>query len=731
MSFSKVLWLLLVFPLSLLAQKKNNDFNYYIHRATSAIKVDGIPTEQAWNDAAMVTDFFQVLPMDTSRARVATQVKLCYDDKNLYVLFVNLDTLAGSYVVESMKRDWVFSRNDNDLLFIDTYNDLTTGFSFGSNAVGGQWDGLMANGSNIDVSWENKWQSETSYNDDVWIWEAAIPFKTLRYKADAMSWGINFSRNDLKSTEKSSWTPIPRQFPTASLAFTGNLVWDVPPPKPGANISIIPYIAGRKTTSFVNQKNGSTDKNIGFDAKIGLGPAMNLDLTVNPDFSQVDVDVQQTNLDRFELFFPERRQFFLENGDLFNNFGYSNIRPFFSRRIGLNSPLIFGSRISGKITKKMRIGGMMTQTGQDDQDNPGALYSVFALQQQVFKRSNITGIFINKDLSTNSATDTSGMAAYNRTLGLEYNLASANNKWKGKAFVLHTYSPFASSQNNVWAGNLGRITKNISVDVKLESVGEQVQGNETGYIQRKNYYSFNPSFNYLFFPKKGKVLSHGPGAFLSNYYDRTHLSNFEYLVFLNYEVTMKDRSLFSIWTAKDYVKLQSDFDPTNYTGYLLKTGQVHEWHAVGAQFTSKPQKLFTYSASTRAGGYYAGGERFSLNTTVGYRFQPYVALAMSTNYNRIMFNKPDSRLPALLQHSVHNLWLVGPKVDITLTNKLFFSNFLQYNSQANNVNFYSRFQWRYSPASDLFLVYTDNYTADNFQVKNRSIVLKFTYWWNV
>ena len=204
---------------------------------------------------------------------------------------------------------------------------------------GAQWDGLMYEGGKVDLSWDNKWTSVVKKDDDKWVFEASIPFKTIRYKKGITKWGINFSRMDLKTTEKSSWAPVPRQFPTASLAYTGILVWDQPPPQAGSNISVIPYVLGGSSKNYEKDTPTSYKKEIGVDAKIAVTSSLNLDLTINPDFSQVEVDRQVTNLDRFELFFPERRQFFLENGDLFANFGYTTIRPFFSRRIGLGTSM--------------------------------------------------------------------------------------------------------------------------------------------------------------------------------------------------------------------------------------------------------------------------------------------------------------------------------------------------------------------------------------------------------
>lgn len=330
------LFLLLLCSGYLFGQKKNAAFQLPIKKASSPIAIDGELNEPAWLESATASDFFMVLPMDTSKAQVKTEVKMTYDEDNLYLIAICYHGLPGPYIVESLRRDFAFGKNDNFLLFMDTFDDQTNGFSFGANAAGAQWDGLMFEGSKVDLNWDNQWTSVVKNFDDKWIFEAAIPFKTIRFKEGIDTWGINFSRLDLKTTEKSSWTPVPRQFPTASLAFSGVLVWDKPPKKTGANISVIPYLLGGVTQNRETIRTTTHRAEAGLDVKVAVTSSLNLDLTVNPDFSQVDVDRQVTNLDRFELFFPERRQFFLENGDMFNNFGYSTIRPFFSRRIGLD-----------------------------------------------------------------------------------------------------------------------------------------------------------------------------------------------------------------------------------------------------------------------------------------------------------------------------------------------------------------------------------------------------------
>src|SRR5690606_27903748 len=195
-------------------QKANDDYRLYIKKASSHIVVDGIMDEPAWQEEQVATDFHMMLPMDTSRATVKTDVRMTYDDQNLYLIAINYHAVPGPYVVESLRRDFAFGKNDNFLLFMDPFNDLTNGFSFGANAAGAQWDGIMYEGGKVDLSWDNKWRSQVKNYDDRWVFEMAVPFKTIRYKNGITKWGINFSRLDLKTTEKSSWTPVPRQFPS-------------------------------------------------------------------------------------------------------------------------------------------------------------------------------------------------------------------------------------------------------------------------------------------------------------------------------------------------------------------------------------------------------------------------------------------------------------------------------------------------------------------------------------
>lgn len=713
----------LFFSSGLSAQKINADYVLNINETEDPIVIDGELNETTWSKTAVADDFFMVLPMDSSHSIARTEVMMAYDADAFYLVAICYDDLPGGYIVESLRRDFAFGSNDNFLVFIDPFDDQTNGFSFGANAAGAQWDGMMYGGRSVNLNWDNKWSSKVKNYDDKWIFECRIPFKTMRYKNGIKQWGINFSRLDLKLNEKSSWTPIPRQFPTASLAYTGILQWDKAPPKPGTNISLIPY--GMTNYTKDHQNDGKEDVNwdIGIDAKVAITSSLNLDLTVNPDFSQVEVDRQVTNLSRFELFFPERRQFFLENSDLFASFGMDEIRPFFSRRIGLESPIMFGARLSGKLNKNWRIGVMDIQTSKVDSTGlPVQNYATVALQRQIFARSNIAAIFINKEsLNYNpSPEDSNAFSTYNRNFGLEYNLASSDNIWTGKMLYHKSFSPNSSGDDYTHASELVYSKKKITAKWHHEYVGEGYNA-EVGFVPRTNYYSFNPKVNYLFFPSQSKkIVSHGPFIGTNVYFD-DRFNRTDNESFLGYELAFFNRSSLTVWGSDDYLVLLDDFDPTNSGGEELPAGSSYTWNAFGLMYQSTPGSLLTYEFSSRYGGYY-NGTRLFLSGSIGYRFQPYVSISADVAFNNIELPEP---------YKSTDLWLVSPRVDITFTNTIFFTTFLQYNNQADNININSRFQWRFKPASDFYVVYTENYMPEQFNVKNRALVLKLTYWYNL
>ena len=702
------------------AQSKgiNRDkYRIQIAQTDKAINIDGILDEEPWMTAERTGKFQRVTPTDTGYAIAQTEVMLTYDKSNFYIGIICYDPTPGKRPVESMRRDYNFMRNDNFMLFLDTYNDQTNGFAFGVSAAGAQTEGLQYDGTKVLYSWDIKWRSAVKSYDDRWVTEFSIPFRSVRYFEGDNEWGINFGRLDLKTNEKSAWAPMPRQFPHCSLPYTGTLVWDKPMGKAGLRFSLIPYVTAKATRDNQAGENTKWDGNAGFDAKMILSTSMNLDLTVNPDYSQVEVDRQQTNLDRFELFFPEKRQFYLENSDLFASLGSETVRPFFSRRIGLDNPVRAGARLSGKLGNNWRIGLMDIQTGEKE-DIRAANYLVAALQRKVFSRSNISAFLVNKQvIDVKNDTSFTGNR-YNRIAGLEYNLASPDNRWTGKAFYHQNFHDGATVDDAAMAANLTFSSQYLTATLNQALVGAGYVV-ETGFVRRRGYYEINPLIQYKFFPKSSVIVNHGPGLKLDMFFDPS-LSLTDRETQLLYSVEWINKSMISLDVKETNIRLQAPFDPTNTGGIQLDINEKFHWNEIGAAFSSDSRKLFNVLLSSRYGGYY-NGTRWTINGELNYRVQPYGSLALVTTYNNISLPSP---------YNSAELLLIGPRLDFTFTDKLFFTSFIQYNNQIDNLNLNLRFQWRFAPVSDLFIVYTENSFPGDYRIKNRGLVVKMSYWFN-
>lgn len=707
----------------------------HIHRTTEKIIIDGELNENTWTNCERSSSFCQNFPYDTSLAVTKTEAMLSYDDNYLYVAAICYDSLGGKYVIQSLKRDFSYPVSDAFVITIDPFSDMQNGFSFGVNPYGVQREGLVAGGGGqgVTTNWDNKWFSEVKRYKNLWTVEMAIPFKTLRYKPNLSEWRINFSRNDLKRNENSSWVKVPRQFNISSLAFTGKLMWDEPPKKSKRNISIIPYAIGKVSKDYIAKSPEKYEWNAGADAKISLGPSLNLDLTVNPDFSQVEVDRQITNLTRFSLFFPEQRQFFIENSDLFANFGFRQIRPFFSRQIGLNNgsviPILGGARLSGKPNKNWRIGVMDMQTA-NTLIGKNRIYSqnyfVAAAQRNVFKRSNIAFIFVNKQ-----QFDTTGYAVnvFNRVAGIDYNLSSANNKWNGKIFFHHSLSAknnedayahaswlFYNSRNLQFHWNHEYVNKNYNAETGFTPRIFQTN-NLTGITQRYTYWRLEPVIHYYFYPKNKAVNKTGPGLYMDSYFN-SKLDNTDRLLQANYEVYFSNSAHIYADYNNIYTRLLSPTDVT-FSGNknLLDSGNYFYENA-SVRFKSNQRKIFNYSLGCGYGTYFTG-EKISYNAELNLRLQPYAIIG-------IAFSHDEMTMP--YQKETINLDLISPRIELCFSRSVFFTTFMQYNSQIKNVNLNCRFQWRFKPMSDLYIVYSDNYVSDNFAEKNRALVIKLVYW---
>lgn len=727
--------LLAVFLISKTAFGQEHTSNAFAFKINEPIVLDGNLDEEIWGPDGWNSEFMQYFPSDTSLAIAQSRVKIAFDDNNLYIAAVMENLGPREYVSTSLRRDYRGAQNDGITFVFDTFNDKTNAFQFGVNPYGVQREGLISNGGNksedLSLAWDNKWYAEAKIFENHWQVEAIIPLSTVRFKDGAQNWNINFYRIDSDAGERSSWSPLPRNFNMSSIAFNRKLIFEEPLRKNSANISLIPYVAGKTSKNFLENTSEPFKPAVGGDAKVGIGPAMNLDLTFNPDFSQVEVDQQVTNLDRFEIFFPERRQFFLENGDLFDSFGQQRSKAFFSRRIGVDidsatgqnvqSKIIYGARLSGKISEDWRIGAMNMQTATDTEAGiAGKNFSVLAIQKKVFERSNIGLIYVDKEsLGLDEYKSLFNPEEYNRLIGMDFNLNSANGKWTGKAFYHRTFE----SRETVkpYSFNAYMLFSDIhwGGSVSIQDIGKDFNP-EVGFLPRSDFKRLNPDISYMFYPNSKLINRHGPKLEFEGYWNET-IGTTDRDYNISYTVRFNSFAELTVTQKNRYLYLFQDFDPTRTGGEKLAAGTDYYTKTLGLEFKSNPRNMFNVTLKADGGEYYTGNY-FSLVSELGLRMGYLANISMNFNYARV-------RLPA--PQSDADLVLVGPRIDLTFTKSLFWTTFIQYNNQIDNLNINTRLQWRFAPVSDFFLVYTDNYFPSDFTPKQRSLVFKLNYWLNL
>ena len=734
--FAPVFFLACLLLCAQLVAQTNTKTNAFAFKLKQPITLDGILDEEIWKDAeGWNGDFTQFFPSDTSLSKVPTRVKVAYDDTNIYLAAIMENRGPRKYVSTSLRRDYRGEQNDGISFSFDTFNDGTNAYQFGVNPYGVQREALVSNGGSrpddLNLAWDNKWYSEAKMMENHWQVEVVIPLSTLRFSEGAQSWNVNFFRVDSDANERSTWGPIPRTNLIFSTAFLRKMIFEEPLQKKRTNISLIPYVAGRTSKNFLENSGEPLRPAIGGDAKIGIGPAMNLDLTFNPDFSQIEVDQQVTNLDRFEIFFPERRQFFLENGDLFDNFGQPRSRPFFSRRIGVDidsatgpnvqSKIIYGARLSGKLNENWRLGAMNMQTATDEEAGiVGKNFTVFALQRRVFERSNIGLIYANKEtLALDDFQQLFDPNAYNRLLGIDYNLNSADGKWTGKAFYHRSFESVKVDKPYSFNAYLMYTDLHWNWTFSVQDVGKSFNP-EVGFAPRKDFKLINPNVTYLFYPKSKNINRHGPKLEFESYWNET-LGTTDRDINLGYLIRFNSIAELVITQKNRYVYLFKDFDPTRSGGKPLAAGTDYTFRNFLVEFKSSPRKKLNVNLVGEFGEYYTGSIQ-RITSQTGLRIGYLANISMNFNYARIRLPQPQRDA---------DLILVGPRIDLTLTKELFWTTFVQYNSQIDNMNINTRIQWRYAPASDFFLVYTDNYFPGDFMPKQRSLVFKLNYWLNL
>ncbi|BAO75800.1 DUF5916 domain-containing protein [Winogradskyella sp. PG-2] len=686
------------------------------------IETDGKLNESVWQQLPEYTGFYNYAPNDEGLAEQQTEVKLFHDGENLYVSLVYHDTENKSQV-GSLKRDVPIGLSDGFAMVLDTQNQEQNAYYFSVNAYGTLIDGIVEkinSGYDFTTSWNAVWNAKTNVSGNDKLYEVAIQLKFLNFNKENVVFGIQIYVRDIK---KNSWTilkNVKRNYRLFDLRFTEKFLVEDLPSISSSKFAFTPSV----TTNYLNNVIEDTDETTfkpSLDIQYNLTSSLKLDATINPDFSQIDVDQQVTNLTRFSVFFPERRNFFLENADLFSNLGVDGINPFYSRRIGANSDIQFGLKLSGNISSKTRIGVLNVQSDKEG-DIASQNYGVLVGEQQLSQNVTATAYLINRQ-ETNKFEFIND---YNRITGLNLNYRSNNNRWLGLANLGKSFNDGISEKINFYHAGIWYNKRGLEWSAAIKNIGKNYI-TDLGFtprlsnydalndiVVREGYTQTTASVEYQRFYENSKSLNSFRILNYSNnnYFDESGKLN-QSSHFLNSALFFKDLSAVYYVFTYDLVELKYGFDPLGNGNALLPDKYNYGLLKVG--YNSANEQKFRYRVNVQNGNYYSG-KRTSGGVYLNYQLLPFANLELSYDVNTIDLNE-------LGKETFHLTRFTG---QVFFNNRLKWTTYVQYNTQADNFNINSRLQWEYKPLSYIYLVVSDNYTQDITR-KNWAIAFKMNY----
>ena len=696
------------------------------HRPSSALRIDGRLDEESYRTTSPITNFVQQEPDEFKPATEKTEAWIFFDDDNVYVSARNFETHPERRVANEMRRDTnQLRQNDTFGVMFDTFHDKRNGYIFYANAIGGFADSQVTDEGPPNTDWNTVWDVRTGTFEGGWTIEMAIPFKSLRYRPGTEQvWGINLRRVVRWKNEWSYLAQVPRALTTfrglLKISSAGNLE-GLQVPSGSANLELKPFaLAGVSTDNTVTPI-VSNDRNarIGGDVKYGITQNVTADLTVNTDFAQVEVDEQQVNLTRFNLFFPEKRDFFLEGLGTFAFAGRASAglgagfgdTPylFFSRRIGLDQarmiPLEAGGRVTGK-AGRVTFGALNVQTGDDAAVNiESANFTVLRAKMDVLRRSSIGGMFTHR-------TSTPGRTGANEGFGIDTAMSFYQNV-RVDAYLAGTRSDGRERDNLSYRGFFDYNADKYGVQVD-HLVVEPNFLPEIGFVRRTD---MRRNFGMVrFSPRPAhvnslrKITLQASLNYLTN--TRNRLDTREAAGRFETEFTNSD--LFSVSYTDNYERLTRPFAIA--TGVTLPVGG-YNFKTTRIGYIAGQQRRLSGEAVLEVGKFY-NGDRTSISVnTARVQVTPQMSLEPSLSINRV----------DLVQGSF-TAKVARTRATYTITPRMFVSGIVQYNSAGTSFGSNVRFRWEYRPGSELFVVYTDDYDtdarADITPLRNRAFVVK-------
>jgi hypothetical protein len=655
--------------------------------------LDGLLEEPAWDQAEVAQDFVQYEPVEGAPATERTEVRVLYDANNLYFGVTCFQSEAGTVIVNQLARDFPITDTDVFGVALDTFYDRRNTFAFFTNPGGAQRDEQsFDDGRFLNLNWDGIWEVATTRGDDGWTAEIRIPFKTLRLGESTDAFGVNFYRNIRHKNEQVYWSAVPRPFTINRASRAGDLV-SLQQIRPGTSLRLKPGFVARMERTGSGADRLKPEGSL--DVKYGLSQALTLDLTVNPDFSQVEVDAEQINLTRFNLFFPEKRDFFLENEGVFH-FGdiqgergpnpQSEMRLFYSRRIGLsekNQPIsiLGGVRLSGRAGPFTM--GLLNMQQAEDKGVPGINFTVLRLRRHFLAASDVGAVYVGRE--------SSGTSRDNRAYGVDANFRF-HQHLTSNFYIAKTDTPGLDGEDTSRKAGIQWTDSFKMLQFIVTDTGVNFNP-EVGFIERTGlrHYRANVELNPR--PKPNRYVRgfvpHFVWRYSTDQTNRMMARDDHYGVFVDFN----DGGRAEIGMNRLFEHLDEPF--TIRPGIDIPVGG-HHFNEMFYNYASDRSKPLAVNLSLRHGSFW-NGDSSIVRAAVYVVNGPRLNASIVHNINHV--DLPGGSFKADL---------TGLKVDYSFNPRMFLSGFLQYNRDTERWITNVRFRVIHRPLSDIFVVYTDD-----------------------
>ncbi len=685
--------------------------------------------DPAWTSIEPLTDFWQTVPDAGAPASQRTEVRILFTDTTLYFGVICFDEDPSGIVVSESRRDSPLDNTDSFQIILDTYLDRQNGFVFGTNPNGLEYDGQVTNegeggrgpgrgqGSSLggfNPNWNGTWTVNAVLGDFGWSAEFAIPFSTLRYdRKSTRAWGMNFQRNIRRRNEQAFWSPLSRQFNLYRLSQAGTLAGLEPPRQ--RNLQILPYVRGDATEAPALDVERTTDADAGGDLKWSVTPSLTLDLTVNTDFAQVESDEQQVNLNRFNLFFPEKRPFFLENAGFFTMGSPGEVEMFFSRRIGIGPggaevPILAGGRLSGK-AGGFNIGLLNMQTRAVDDFVPANNFTAARVFRNLPNRSRAGAIFVNRVATGQDAPS----GANNQTYGVD-------GKWgigrysAVEGYAAKTTTPGLSGRDHAFSIGADHDSPSWLLSAGYREVGENFNPT-VGFLRRSNYRR----------PSGLVMYKWRPDDLLGLLELRPHISyqaffkpdGFEESSRIHIDNHFEWRSGARIDTGVNLTH-EGVIEPFEiHPGVIVPAGSYDNAEGQIVAHTNEGARL-SFDTRIVAGGFFSG-DRLSIDAGLTGRIGDWFQASVE-------YERNDVRLPT--GDFVTNLLVA--RLSYSFTTRIYIQALLQYNDVIDSWSTNLRFAWLRAANSGFYIVYNENRDPRDRDmggvgVRGRSLIIKYSH----